>query len=1570
MPLSTATATNKKKVVATYSKNDWGLDNIIDSTAIDGGMENFRRVSDEGIKDGGGDGGGDGHDGGVYHQDDDHLNFDSLMMDFDGDDDDAGFGGGGDDDGDVNGFDAGFGDEVEEEGLLLNLEGLDGEEPSDHGHHFNNSSNNNIHDDDSKNKDEEDDRSASNTNKEGRKDDDDDDDGDDLNDLKVLSNTNSKKDITKDSTSSSSTPAPSSASAAESTFSNLQQQQQQQQQTEAYTTTINSKGVVNNDDNDDEEEEEDDDKTVQMSDDDDDDDDDDEEEEASDEELEMDDDVPQSQHQEEAKADGDRAAAAANFSDKMDEEDNKIQDEEEKDNDKDLPCERHTAATASSTPKDGASSPDTTLLPTATAVIDTTVTRESEAGAGNSKLTDQELIVVANKVFGEAELETFTMKHIFNALVEKQGGIKLSKQQKDTVRKHIQDLLTKQAKSEEDQKDDEGGKHDGEDKDDSDEQGSDDDSSEAASEQGDEMSEYENEDEDDDDDDDFGSKSRPKGRKSKATLKDKRSKKKKTKSGKKKKHSLSSSTDSLASSSKKKPSMRKAARAARMLEQQRLRKKRMEELRVRNEEMLLNQSKEDQERQDAIAAKFETNTDELRMKRLEDRLDLLQRLDEKRISVVAPKTDSFVVKKEATNGVGTTPNDKKEADTDGGNKAEDQQKLSAPNGLNDDVVPAAINTEESESSDDESSDEEDLVIIGMTKPFKPLKKLHSHLPSRGISILEQIQSPKPNKPKNNDAVGTVAPLGTSPSSRSATVTAPPPGGLNGKKTDGLMMSPNRSIGARFALRNALKKKQRMAGNQWLARELGYKSEQDHLKDCQTAAAQKRELVIRLEQERLKANERKNLRERILLEEAKAFGVDTIEDGDEDGDDQNVNSDNLVDEDENLHSNQDEEEDEEMQMAKEIEQEANGQYLQDRCVSNDKDSNSQADGETDEEVARSSIQVDAEIQANESDSDFAAQAQFNLAQEECESQATSYIQTLESQPLGEHGSEVLVTDNLAHAKVKTDTLSNMPGSETGEFYETQPLFEAESSALAKISEEQRDEHAEEDILDKPVLPKQPPAGHYIQDMVDQPGKEAGGEQATEEEATEEIEGQLDSSTSNIPSLARNSDKTPEDASESEDKVSKKYQRPRNAGWQAMLQREAEKLKKMKRRKGDLVEEEAEEEEEEEVAGLEDFGFTVSKKKQNEDDEDSPDADKLDEDDLEHVVDDLSDDEGDEDAGREARKLQEQREEKERHKEMIRRLKEGYDGRRGGIAGGGAGARGMHRFDQLVAADNREDAKRLGLLNDDELDSDDEGTGGKGNSEDDEEEDEAALVDKMLKDRHLHRTDVDFEENFSDDEEESDEQERGETGTLDVEDEEERSQDILAKRFAKRARMQRIEEMYGESQEFSQRRLIDEDESMKEELSQMRNGLVRHRSISSTISRTSQSSDSNMGPATKKRRGSDSDSSTNGARRASSLAPGSFFRRTGGSLSIALQASRKNKRRSTFLGGPVAEDKEGTVVSASFAHNTVAMSSNQTSRNCIGPSYSLPSVSSKPTNKKTCSAGSTSLFSRVYAGNGKA
>ena len=219
--------------------------------------------------------------------------------------------------------------------------------------------------------------------------------------------------------------------------------------------------------------------------------------------------------------------------------------------------------------------------------------------------------------------------------------------------------------------------------------------------------------------------------------------------------------------------------------------------------------------------------------------------------------------------------------------------------------------------------------------------------------------------------------------------------------------------------------------------------------------------------------------------------------------------------------------------------------------------------------------------------------------------------------------------------------------------------------------------------------------------------------------------------------------------SDTETAKSDKRPKNAAWKAMLEKEKQLLKKQKSlRKGQIDDEAEEEEEEEGVTGLEDFGFTV--KSNNKEDED--DDNEADDEDLENVVDDVSDGEGDEEAGDNARKELQAREEKMRHKEMLRRIREGYDGRRGGVAGG-ASKRGNLRFDQLVAADNKDDAKRLGLLNDDELDSEDEEANVAG-----EVEDEEVLIDKMLKDRYLNRPELP-EENFSDSDEESDDDDEG-------------------------------------------------------------------------------------------------------------------------------------------------------------------------------------------------------------------
>lgn len=1077
-----------------------------------------------------------------------------------------------------------------------------------------------------------------------------------------------------------------------------------------------------------------------------------------------------------------------------------------------------------------------------------------------------DLIRATDEIFGLVDVETFTFKRLFTDLVRKQGGLKLTKAQKYAVKDRVKHLLKKMA----------------------DNDGSDDNDDDTiqVSDQGDDASEYETDGNDGDDDDE---------------AKPKRGHDKK-KARKKAKRSEAGVRISRAS---KKPSIRKAARAARMIEQQRLRKKRMDELRIRNEEMQLNETKEDQARQEAIAAKFETNTDELRMKRLEDRLDLLHRLDEQRISVV-----EVGVKKEV---------------------ADQQPTGNVPTKTDDPVVEERI-----ESSEESSSDEEALEIVGIDKAaFKPLKRLHNHLPSRGINILDQIASPKGKKKAGRGAATNKSQLSQefAPGRR--------------KDVESMVMSPNRSMGARFALRNALKKKQRTVGNRWLARELGYKTEEEHLKDCKTAAEKKRELVIKLEQERLKANERKHLRERILLQDAKSFGdFDRLEDEENDNDQDYAAPGS---------SASNEEEDEEMQMAKEIEHEAKKHGPESDSSGDDSASTKTMDEEAEQTTVDGSSTLptgdDGDEDENTEGALGSSKVDLSKGINGAGDSQTSSGRPLETQIHTQNQSQVM--QNLeagafgVHSEADDEfTVNELVGMESQRL-ETQPTLETQQADVMDAQLDAKDNidpgtSATLILGSLPLLETQTLTG------VADHGKTAQAESST---------------------VTKRIDEDPELVADvlNKEVAESGTERPRNAGWQAMLRRDEEKLKKMNRRKGGLVEEEAEEEEEEEVAGLEDFGFSFSKKKKDEDDEENPALDELDEDDLKHVVDDVSDDEGDEDAGMAARKRQEQQEEKERHNEILRRMREGYDGRRGGIAGGGAGARGMHRFDQLVAADNREDAKRLGLLNDDEMDSDDESNVENKSKSNDEDEDETALLDKMLKNRFLHRSDVDLEENFSEDEEE----EKQDEGDIDngnqSGDEEQKSQELLAKRFAKRARMQRLEDMYGDSQEFSQRRLIDEDVSMQEELSQMRNGLVRRRSTSSSISRNSQSSESNFGPPYKKGRSSEAPM----AGQSKSSSDGSFFRGSGGSLSIALQASRKNKRRSTFLGGSKATNSKENNLSVGFVHKTVALShvvfSSKSSRSGFGPNINPSSANTSIAAKNMgVGNGGSSMFSRISAG----
>jgi hypothetical protein len=171
------------------------------------------------------------------------------------------------------------------------------------------------------------------------------------------------------------------------------------------------------------------------------------------------------------------------------------------------------------------------------------------------------------------------------------------------------------------------------------------------------------------------------------------------------------------------------------------------------------------------------------------------------------------------------------------------------------------------------------------------------------------------------------------------------------------------------------------------------------------------------------------------------------------------------------------------------------------------------------------------------------------------------------------------------------------------------------------------------------------------------------------------------------------------------------------------------------------------------------------------------------------------------------------------------------------------------------------------------------------------------------------------------------------------------------------MQDYERLYGNQEEFSQQRLIDEDVSMKEDLMRMRNGLVTRRSISSSISQSSQSSNttshfSSFGPPQKKQR----------------CNFGSLTTRAGGSLSVALLASRKVVRKTSFLGSSrassctrIQEHSNSTSCGRFLFNGPSSRTNSESTSNPPGPS------DCGGTKQNFGATGSTTLFNKVVGRN---
>jgi len=742
-------------------------------------------------------------------------------------------------------------------------------------------------------------------------------------------------------------------------------------------------------------------------------------------------------------------------------------------------------------------------------------------------------------------------------------------------------------------------------------------------------------------------------------------------------------------------------------------------------------SEQDRQRAMAIASRFDTNREELVAKRAEIRIGLIDKLRQTRLENITLREFAIAVKKEETadelarqtsKAESTKVTVESESSKEDSLKSANQDCNEARKGdIDTSKNSSSTGIIDLEESDEETDDELEIVAPGSDNTQTPTT----------------TAADKENKLIRKSAFDYLM-------SRSRGQPSP---SRQTKKSTKKVIDP------RAALRISLIAKQKQAGNRWLARELGYKTEEDHIRDCKEAEERKRKQILLMEQQA------------ALSESTKSILANSTEEMQFDDD---------------VEENEDEE-DEELAYARQLE-ETEMEEKEDQKV---------------EDVTENDINPES----------------ADVHKPNNEINDTKDLPTLEDSEI--HGE--------SHGSVRLDDTSTPAKSVKSNAHEilSSPTTESATTSEGKV-----------------VTPPDDATSGMSSNLPDVTGptaaelpRAAGEESKPDYTSKDSFEaGNIDNTNPKDP--ATNDTESFETSSEPKEEPTTK--KPKNSAWQAMLQKEKEALareKKRRRKGGGLVEGEAEEEEEEEgIVGLEDFGFSIEKKKDEEDDEDVD----VDEDDLEHVVDDVSDNEGDEEAGEAARKKFEAREEKERHKEIIRRMREGYDGRRGGIASGVGGARGTLRFDQLVAADNRDDAKRLGLLNDDELNSDDEdeeGGEGKKDKKDaaDDEDDEAALLDKMLKERFLHRQDDEFlEENFSDDDEEEEVDDKNDN--VDGEDDEEKEQDRLAKRFAKRARMNRILEAYEGDDEFTRSRLIDEDETTQHDLKIIKNTLTRKRSIS--------------------------------------------------------------------------------------------------------------------------------------------
>jgi hypothetical protein len=213
-------------------------------------------------------------------------------------------------------------------------------------------------------------------------------------------------------------------------------------------------------------------------------------------------------------------------------------------------------------------------------------------------------------------------------------------------------------------------------------------------------------------------------------------------------------------------------------------------------------SEEDRDRAKAIASRFDTNREELRVRRIEDREELIERLRTKRLEIIASSGDEDV-RSVVTLGDGSTTK-ASAVGTTTKEENESMSRLKSSNVMMEDEgndpaidVPAVAKREDYNSNNDDDSDDDDeddeeatsddddeLEIIAPSSPWKlPTNATSDKLKTSTVDLLFQRSS------GNSKAAARKDP----------------------KKTSRPAANP------RAALKNALRVKVLNEGNRWLAR---------------------------------------------------------------------------------------------------------------------------------------------------------------------------------------------------------------------------------------------------------------------------------------------------------------------------------------------------------------------------------------------------------------------------------------------------------------------------------------------------------------------------------------------------------------------------------------------------------------------------------------------------------------------------------------------------------------------------------------------------------------------------------